>query len=35
VKPYIYDDVSIGSYLEKLRRRGEDPEKYKSIWYYY
>jgi lysine 2,3-aminomutase len=35
VKPYIYDDVSIRSYLEKLRRRGEDPEDYKSIWYYY
>jgi lysine 2,3-aminomutase len=35
VKPYIYDDVSIGGYLEKLRRRGEDPEKYSSIWYYY
>ncbi len=35
VKPYIYDDVTIGSYLERLRERGEDPEKYKSIWYYY
>ena len=35
VKPYIYDDVSIGGYLRRLRERGEDPEKYRSIWYYY
>ncbi len=35
VKPYIYDDVSISGYLKKLRRRGEDPEDYRSIWYYY
>ena len=35
VKPYIYDDVSISGYLERLRERGEDPEDYRSIWYYY
>ncbi len=35
VNPYIYDDVSIRSYLKKLKARGEDPEKYRSIWYYY
>lgn len=35
VKPYIYDDVSIGGYLDKLRKRGEDPKDYRSIWYYY
>ena len=35
VSPYIYDDVSIGGYLRRLEERGEDPEKYKSIWYYY
>ncbi|MDF0591424.1 KamA family radical SAM protein [Candidatus Methanocrinis natronophilus] len=35
VKPYIYDDVSISRYLERLRERGEDPQDYRSIWYYY
>ncbi|MFW9991109.1 MAG: KamA family radical SAM protein [Candidatus Odinarchaeota archaeon] len=35
VKPYIYTDVNINSYLEKLEAHGENPEDYKSIWYYY
>lgn len=35
VDSYIYTDVSIGSYLEKLKERGEDSEEYRSIWYYY
>jgi lysine 2,3-aminomutase len=35
VKPYLYTDVTIGGYLEKLEERGEDPEDYNSIWYYY
>jgi lysine 2,3-aminomutase len=35
VDPYIYKDVTIRSYLEKLRERGEDIEDYRSIWYYY
>ncbi len=35
VASYIYTDVSIRSYLEKLSERGEDPEEYRSIWYYY
>jgi lysine 2,3-aminomutase len=35
VKPYLYTDVTIGSYLRKLEERGEDIEEYKSIWYYY
>ncbi|MEE9150931.1 MAG: KamA family radical SAM protein [Thermoplasmata archaeon] len=35
VKPYLYVDVSIKSYLEKLEKRGENPDDYKSIWYYY
>jgi len=35
VDPYIYTDVSIKSYLEKLEGRGEDIEAYRSIWYYY
>jgi len=34
-KPYIYTDVSISDYLNRLRDRGENPEDYKSIWYYY
>jgi lysine 2,3-aminomutase len=32
---YIYTDISIRSYLEKLKRWGEDIEEYRSIWYYY
>jgi lysine 2,3-aminomutase len=35
VKPYLYTDVSIRSYLEKLKARGENLEEYNSIWYYY
>lgn len=35
VKPYLYTDVTIRSYLQKLKERGEDPEAYRSIWYYY
>jgi len=32
---YIDTDVSISDYLETLKKRGEDPEEYKSIWYYF
>jgi lysine 2,3-aminomutase len=35
VKPYIYVDVPIRGYLEKMENRGEKPEDYKSLWYYY
>lgn len=35
VKPYLYTDVTIKGYLDKLEARGEDPMDYKSIWYYY
>jgi lysine 2,3-aminomutase len=35
VKPYLYTDVTIRSYLNKLEERGEDPEEYNNIWYYY
>jgi len=35
VKPYLYTDVSIQRYLQRLKERGEDPEDYRSIWYYY
>jgi lysine 2,3-aminomutase len=35
VKPYVYTDVPILTYLKRLKERGEDPEDYRSIWYYY
>jgi len=35
VRPYLYTDVTIKSYLEKLKNRGENPDEYRSIWYYY
>jgi len=35
VKPYIYTDVPIHRYLQRLKERNEDPEDYRSIWYYY
>jgi len=35
VDSYIYIDVSIRKYLERLSERGEDSEEYQSIWYYY
>ncbi|KPK67501.1 radical SAM protein, partial [candidate division WOR_3 bacterium SM23_60] len=35
IKPYIYTDVTIKEYLEKLAERGEDVEDYRSVWYYY
>ncbi|HON35186.1 MAG TPA: KamA family radical SAM protein [Methanothrix sp.] len=35
VLPFVYTDVSIHRYLQRLIKRGEDPEDYRSIWYYY
>ncbi|MHA2404031.1 MAG: KamA family radical SAM protein [Candidatus Kariarchaeaceae archaeon] len=35
IKPYLYTDVTIQSYLDKLEKRGDDPNQYRSIWYYY
>ena len=35
VLPYIYTDVSIYRYIQRLIKRGENPEDYRSIWYYY
>jgi lysine 2,3-aminomutase len=35
VKPYIYTDVPIHRYLQRLKERNEDLEDYRSIWYYY
>lgn len=35
IPPYNYIDVSIYAYLERLKARGENPDDYRSIWYYY
>jgi lysine 2,3-aminomutase len=35
VKPYLYTDVTIKGYLDKLKERGEDIDIYNTIWYYY
>ncbi len=35
VKPWKYVDTSISEYLMRMERRGEDPQDYESIWYYY
>jgi lysine 2,3-aminomutase len=32
---YIDTDVSIHEFLQELKRRGENIEEYKSIWYYF
>lgn len=32
---YIDEDVSIHEYLQELKARGENPDEYKTIWYYY
>jgi lysine 2,3-aminomutase len=32
---YVYTDVSIHSYLQKLKSIGENISDYKTIWYYY
>lgn len=32
---YVYTDVPILNYLERLHERGEDVEEYRSIWYYF
>jgi lysine 2,3-aminomutase len=32
---FVYTDVSIHAYLEKLRKAGEDVSQYGTIWYYY
>lgn len=33
--PYIYEDVTIDSYLDNLEKLGEKRKNYESIWYYY
>ncbi|MEN8222102.1 MAG: KamA family radical SAM protein [Acidobacteriota bacterium] len=35
VNSYIYRDVSIREYLDRLESIGEDSDEYRSIWYYY
>lgn len=35
VDTYLYSDVPIYDYLERLAKRGEDIDDYKTIWYYY
>ncbi len=35
VDTYVYKDVSIHQYLERLAAYGEDLSAYRSIWYYY
>ena len=35
VDTYIYTDVSIYDYLQRLRATGEDISNYNTIWYYY
>jgi len=35
IDTYVYTDVSIYDYLERLKILGEDIEEYKTIWYYY
>ncbi len=32
---YLYQDVPVYTYLMRLAERGENPEDYQSIWYYY
>ncbi|HRY31971.1 MAG TPA: KamA family radical SAM protein [Bacteroidales bacterium] len=32
---YLYTDISITNYLQRLARDGEDPADYASIWYYF
>jgi len=35
VPPYDYTDVPIYGYLQQLKARGENPEDYRTIWFYY
>lgn len=35
VDPQIYEDVPIYTYLKRLREDGEDPDDYRTIWYYF
>ncbi len=35
VNSYVYKDVSIREYLDRIDKIGEDVDEYRSIWYYY
>jgi len=35
VDPWVYTDIPIYEYLKEMEARGENPEEYESIWYYY
>jgi lysine 2,3-aminomutase len=35
IPPYLYDDIPIRDYLDRLAAVGEDPDDYRSIWYYF
>ncbi len=35
VKPWLYTDQPISTYLRQIGQMGENPEDYKSIWFYY
>ena len=35
VDTYVYTDVSIYDYLQRLKKLGESTSEYKTIWYYY
>jgi lysine 2,3-aminomutase len=35
VQTFVDTDVAIWDYLERLKQAGEDPEDYRTIWYYY
>jgi lysine 2,3-aminomutase len=32
---YVSPDIPLLEYLDRLREIGEDPEEYRSIWYYF
>jgi len=32
---YVYRDISIGEYLDKLKKLGENMEDYRTIWHYF
>jgi lysine 2,3-aminomutase len=34
-RPYFHEDVPILDFLVEMYRRGENPEEYDSIWYYF
>ncbi|OEH84496.1 KamA family radical SAM protein [Desulfuribacillus stibiiarsenatis] len=34
VSPYLHIDLPIDEFLDKIQDKGEDPQDYRSIWYY-